>query len=1022
MKKKPDNTAIVFENNAFTYHELNKLSNQLAHYLRENYSIQADDLIGIKLERSENLIISILGILKSGAAYVPIDPNYPQDRIDYIKRDSATKVIIDELLLEKFRKVQHHYSQLNIEKINSATDLAYVIYTSGTTGQPKGVMVEHHNLINLCYWHCAAFKVDEDSRGALFSGVGFDASIWEIFPYLICGASLCPIGEEEIRLNLQKLADFYSSNKISHSYLPSAICSDLISSGIVIDKVKLLVGGESLKIAKSSQLDIYNNYGPTENTVVSTFYKVSPVHEGMIPIGKPVCNTQVYILGDQLQILPVGVSGKIYVSGASVARGYLNNETLTSEKFIVNPFVNGQRMYDTGDLGRWLPDGNVEFLGRKDHQVKIRGYRIELGEIENTILKFSASLKQVIVETKKLNSEKVLVAYIISENTLDKRALRNFLQDRLPDYMVPGFFVESSHFPLTSNGKIDRKTLPSISSDDMIRKEFVVPVTSVERELVAIWEEVLKIENVGVTDNFFELGGHSLKAGLLINEYRKAFNVKIKVNDIFKSTTISSHVKLLELYDTIDQDEITKIPEAESYAVSAIQKRIWIASQFENGSKAYHMPSCIELAINPDNFRKAILATIERHEILRTVFKEDIEGKIKQWVLPLEELKFELEYKDYRKVENIEKVIKNFVDDDNEKRFDLENGPLLRAVLLQISDTNYVFYYNIHHIIGDGWSMEVLTNDVLAFYDAYENGSKVELEDLKIQHKDYVAWIAQNNSEKQQQEYWLNKFEKEVPPLDLIVSKERPKIKTYNGNVFSGDITGNNYTKLLQTVQNTETTLFMNFLSFIYILLYKYSYQKDLVIGSPIDGRDHHSLKGQIGCFVNTVPFRVLLPNKENYQSLLEIVKNTVLEGLEHQSFPVESIIDHLKLQRDLSRSPLFDVSVVMIQNAINQNRMAINEQGYSKIIESYKSKFDLTFYFKVYESKISCNIIYNTDLFDADVIEKMFNEFLMLMESVFSDDSVTIDDYIVASNTDEIQEQASFLMISMLLLTIVFN
>ncbi|SHL03865.1 non-ribosomal peptide synthetase [Flavobacterium chilense] len=1008
VEKTPDNTAVVFENKAFTYQELNEISNQLAHYLRENYSIQADDLIGIKLERSENLIVSILGILKSGAAYVPIDPSYPQDRIDYIEKDSASKVIIDEQLLEKFRKVQNDYSKLNVEKINSATDLAYVIYTSGTTGHPKGVMVEHHNLINLCYWHCTAFKVDKDSRGALFSGVGFDASVWEIFPYLISGASLYPIGEEEIRLNLRKLADFYNAKEISHSYLPSAICSELTSSGIVIDNVKFLVGGEALKIDKGSQLDIYNNYGPTENTVVSTFYKVNPDHNGIIPIGKPVCNTQVYILGDQLQVLPIGVSGKIYVSGASVARGYLNNETLTSEKFIENPFVSGQRMYDTGDLGRWLTDGNVEFLGRKDHQVKIRGYRIELGEIENTILKFSTPLKQVIVEAKELNSEKVLVAYIVSENTLDKSALRNFLQDTLPDYMVPGFFVELSHFPLTSNGKIDRKALPSISSEDIVRKEYVVPITVIEKEIVAIWQSVLGLEKIGVTDNFFELGGHSLKAGLLINEYRKAFNVKIKVNDIFKSTTIKSHVNLLELTDKIDQDEIAKIPEGESFAVSAIQKRIWIASQFENGSKAYHMPSCIEVTINPENFRKAILATIERHEILRTVFKESIDAEIKQWILPLEKLRFEVDYKDYRNIEDIEKGIKNFIDTDNEKRFDLENGPLLRAALLQISDTNYVFYYNIHHIIGDGWSMEVLKNDVLAFYKAYENGGKAELEDLKIQHKDYVAWIAQNNAGKEQ-EYWLNKFEKEVPQLDLMVSKERPKIKTYNGNIFSGDITGNNFAKLAETVQNTETTFYMNLLSLIYILLYKYSYQKDLVIGSPIDGRDHHSLKNQIGCFVNTVPFRVLLQSKENYNSLLARVKNTVLEGLEHQSFPVESVIEALELQRDLSRSPLFDVSVVMIQNAVSQDHNPTNEQGYSKLLESFKSKLDLTFYFKAYENKISCNIIYNTDLFDADVIEKMFTEFLILTDFDLSNDSLTIDDYIATANTNETQEQASF-------------
>jgi amino acid adenylation domain-containing protein len=1016
VEKTPDNIAVVFENKAFTYQELNKLSNQLADYLRENYSMQADDLVGIKLERSKNLIVAVLGILKSGAAYVPIDPNYPQDRIEFIINDTQSKTILDEAEFGLFGQLNHRYKNTNPERINTPADLAYVIYTSGTTGNPKGVMVENKSVVRLVK-PGSYFPLDQKNTLLSTGAISFDATILEYFGTLLNGAKLILASQDDL-LQTEKLEEIINKNKVDSFWMTASWFSHVVDSNIEVFKnvKQLIVGGDVVsphhvkKVLNTfAGIKISNGYGPTENTTFSLTYEIDNSDYTTIPLGKPISNSSAYILDEALNLVPTGVSGKIYVGGAGVARGYLNRPDLTAEKFVANPFEQGDKMYDTGDLGRWLADGAIEFLGRKDHQVKIRGFRIELGEIETILLQSSAALKQAVVVTKGTDENKTLVAYYVSDLKIDKKILQANLSSILPEYMVPGYYVQLDFIPLTSNGKADLKALPEVTDNDLIKEEYVAPVTAIEKEVVAIWQNVLGLENIGITDNFFELGGHSLKAGLLINEYRKAFNVKIKVNDIFQSTTVISHVHLLESADKVGENEIARVPEAESFAVSAIQKRIWIASQFSNGSKAYHMPFCIELAINPENFKKAIFATLERHEILRTVFKETVDGEIRQWILPLEKLGFEIDYKDYRHTNDIDKAVKNFIDNDAEQIFNLENGPLLRAALLQISQTNYLFYYNIHHIVSDGWSMEVLTNDVLAFYTAFENQTNVELEDLKIQHKDYVAWIRQANNEKEQQEYWLNKFKKEVPQLDLIISKERPKIKTYNGNVFSGDITGSNYTKLLQTAENTETTLYMNLLSLVYILLYKYSYQKDLVIGSPIDGRDHYSLKNQIGCFVNTVPFRVLLQSKENYNTLLKAVKSIVLEGLEHQSFPVESIIDALELKRDLSRSPLFDVSVVMIQNAVSQQQNPENKKG-TKLVESFKSKLDLTFYFKVYENKISCNIIYNTDLFDAKVIENMFTEFLMLTESALSNDSLTIDDYIsVTENGNNTEEQASF-------------
>ncbi|MGX5686869.1 amino acid adenylation domain-containing protein, partial [Chryseobacterium cucumeris] len=386
VDKTPDNVAVVYEGDLLTYQELNEKANQIGSYLRNKYKIKADDFVGIKLNRSSNLIISILGILKSGAAYIPIDPAYPQDRIKYIENDSNIKLLIDQKELEYISEEVRGYSKLNIEKINNSNDLAYVIYTSGTTGNPKGVLIEHKSLVNLCHWHINEFDVKECSKSTLFAGVGFDASVWELFPYLISGSSLFPINNEETRFDSKKLIDFYKDYNISHSYIPTAICNDLINRDVAIDNVKLLVGGEALIINKESELEIYNNYGPTENTVVSTFCKVGKNTKGIISIGSPISNTQIYILDEQKQLLPIGVFGKIHVSGTGIARGYLNMPELTTEKFITHPYQSEGLLYDTGDLGRWNSDGSIEFLGRNDFQVKIRGHRIELGEIESVLI------------------------------------------------------------------------------------------------------------------------------------------------------------------------------------------------------------------------------------------------------------------------------------------------------------------------------------------------------------------------------------------------------------------------------------------------------------------------------------------------------------------------------------------------------------------------------------------------------------------------------------------------------------
>ncbi|MDI5888436.1 non-ribosomal peptide synthetase [Flavobacterium yafengii] len=546
----PNNVAVLFEETELTYQELNEKANQLANYLRETYTIEPDDLVGIKLDRSDVFIISLIGILKSGAAYVPIDKNYPSARKEYLKKNSNYRLVVNEEEYHKFINHRKIYPTLNIDKINDSRNLAYVIYTSGSTGLAKGIMMEHQSLKNLIVFHNDQFSVGEVRNVLQFTSISFDVSFQEIFSTLTIGATLFPISETQ-KKDIDEIGNFIKNNKIETVFLPTAYFKMLIENRSFLDIINkclknIIVAGEQLilnqdviDIIKFSEFKLHNHYGPAETHVVSTcvLKKESNIISKIPHIGSPISNTQIYILDELLEPLPIGVLGKLYISGTGVARGYLNNPELTAEKFIANPFIEGSRMYDTGDLGRWLPDGNIEFMGRKDYQVKIRGFRIELGEIENAISQYSEELKQVIVEFKEVNKEKALVAFFTSRVKIDKSELRHFLEGKLPDYMVPSFYIELEELLLTPNGKIDRKALPSVAGEDLIRKEYLAPRNKIEESLVAIWQEVLAIEKIGITDNFFELGGHSLLATRLVSAIQKQ-GYSISLQDVFNADTL----------------------------------------------------------------------------------------------------------------------------------------------------------------------------------------------------------------------------------------------------------------------------------------------------------------------------------------------------------------------------------------------------------------------------------------------------------------------------------------------------
>jgi len=1004
VKKTPDAIAVVYEDKELTYQYLDEVSNQLAHYLLHHYDLELEDLVGVKLDRSEWLIISILAILKAGAAYVPIDPNYPEHRIAYMEADSNCKVTLDEDLLRAFEKEECQISFLP-EVDNRSTSLAYIMYTSGSTGNPKGVMVEHKSIIRLVkssnFYQCS--KSDILLSTGAFS---FDATTFEYWGTLLNGSRLILCSKDTL-LDNELLSKEIIKRKVNIMWFTAGWLHQLVDTSIDLFSPlsTILAGGNKLSpqhinILRTTypELEIINGYGPTENTTFSLTYNIADV-VGDIPIGYPISNSTAYILSDNLGIQPIGVIGEICVGGSGLSRGYLNQPELTAKKFVPHPFREGKKLYKTGDIGRWLADGTIEFIGRKDDQVKIRGFRIELGEIEQVLLDL-ADIGQAVVMVQEFQGTNVLVCYLVAEKDIDKSSLRSNLGEKLPDYMVPNYFVILDILPLTPNGKIDKKSLPKVEIKDLIQQDYIAPETELEERLVILWEEVLGVDKIGITDNFFELGGHSLKATRLIGNIHKTFQVRLDLKQLFSNPTLKEQARLIESCDKKTFSNIEKTEIADSYPLSDAQRRLLFLSQVEEDSIAYNMPSYMVLNDNCNigNFKKAIKAVIHRHEILRTIFKEDGLGDFRQYILSKEELDFQIDIVDFSQEIDKDECVKIYVRDDSYAPFDLNNGPLIRVSLLKLSDNQYVFYYNMHHIISDGWSMEVLAKDVLAYYEYYRKGKVLELPELNIQYKDYAVWQQnqiRGDDFQNHKHYWLNQFSGEVPKLNMNIAKKRPLIKTNNGGIVRNKLSIETSTKLLDLAQNTSTTLYMNVLSVIYMLLYRYSYQKDIIIGSPLAGRENPELKNQIGFYLNTIALRQAINNKETYNDLLKNVKNTVLEGFKHQEYPFDSLVEDLAQDKDLSRSPLFDVFLVINEELSEKKQFTTVKKELKSSQElDVRSKFDITFYFIVSGKEVSYDLIYNKNLFDASVINKLSIDFVSLFEQIVQDSSNLIENY----------------------------
>lgn len=988
----PEKVAVIANGKELTYRELNQKANQLARVLRQN-GVQPDTIVGMLTDRSVEMILGIMAILKAGGAYLAIDPDCPEQRKAFIVEDSQLNLILTTLNLSKENQLiaphlewinlndESYYSEEDtnlIQEIQSG-NLAYVIYTSGSTGNPNGVLIEHKNVNNLVVGLNQAVynQYGDNLKVALVAPYIFDASVKQIFGALLLGHSLY-IVPADVRVDGAALLKFYKHHQIeisdgtpNHLKLMLQSCNQSFD----LDLKHLLIGGEVLpkKTVKAFFDRFMNNvpkienvYGPTECTVDTTnFTVVYPEIDQfeMIPIGSPLQNVQVYVLNGKDRLQPIGVAGELCITGDGVARGYLNRPELVKERFVANPFIPDQKMYRSGDLVRWLADGNIEYLGRIDHQVKIRGYRIELEEIEAHLLKHSTIQEAVVLTREDHSGDLYIVAYYTAEQELSGFQLKDHLAQDLPEYMIPNYFVQLDQMPLTTNGKINRHVLLASEVKIESGEAYVAPESETEKELIEIWQEILSMdqEKIGVNDNFFELGGHSLKATNLAYKIQQRLNTKVSLLEIFRQPTIRGLAQFVDQQSKMIYSEIQPIDDQEHFLLSSAQKRMFIIDQFEGSSISYNMPAILkwEGKLDEKRFIRAVQGLITRHKVLRTSFQL-VDGE------PIQKIHQQVDMKiDYTKVTDreLEGRIREFI-----QPFDLSQAPLIRFNLLKLEEECYVFMVDLHHIIADGISRRVLINEFVQLYRGEE------LSDLRIQYKDYIAWqqvIMTQEQFQKQEEYWLSQFVGEISVLDLPTDYPRTAVQNMDGDVYTFKLNSELSKSIREFSQKNESTLYMTVLAAFNILLHKYSRQDEILIGTPITNRPHPDLERMIGLFINTLVMKNRPLDHYSVSEFLMKVKDTALKAYQHQDYPLEVLIEKLGVERKPGRNPLFDVMFAM-QNFGLEREVAQDFNLVPYQFEHQVAKFDLTLTGVEMADGIGFSLSYKTCLFGRETIQQM--------------------------------------------------
>lgn len=1006
----PGKTAVSTPTHRLTYQQLNHQANQLAHHLHR-LGAQPETVVAVALPRSPALLVAVLGILKTGAAYLPLDPDAPADRLAYMITDSQAPILLTHSgqLSADFGPPHCQVVYLDVEQLAAypaaaptvtltPQNLAYVIYTSGSTGRPKGVAVPHCGLSNLISWYHRSYPLTADDHTTLMASPAFDASAWETWSALSRGATIhippTPAVEPE------KLIDWLAQEGVTETFLPTALAESVLNQTWPADHpLRLLTtGGDALRQhpAANVPFTLVNNYGPTENSVISTSTPITASATAAAPsIGRPIDHVQVVVLDAYGQLVPPNVPGELYLGGAGLARGYLHQPGLTAVSFVPNPFSKqpGARLYRTGDRVRYLADGTLEFLGRLDNQVKLRGFRIELGEIEALLHQHEAVATAVVTLYEPTTDLKQLVAYLVlqADTAVAKNDLRQYLQAQLPAYMVPPQFVFLDRLPLTTNGKIDRRALPAPERHLSHAETITPPRTPTEAALCTFWADLLQVPQVGIHENFFALGGHSLLATQVIAWVRNQFGTELTLRHFLDAPTIAALAQHIDAQQTnpapaglipTAAKDTTDTPVVLSFA----QQRLWFLDQMEPGSTVYNMPAAFRLVgpLDREALQQSLVQLIQRHASLRTRFVQQGDQPM-QLIQPDMSVPFALVDLSGTAAAERESRLREVVNEGAERPFNLSHGPLFQVTLIQIGTQEHVLLLNCHHIISDGWSLSVLARDLGELYAAQVTSQPAALPPLPLHYADYARWQhtwPDGAAWPQQMAYWRNQLQGDLPTVDIPTDFPWSAAPDPTGASQTRTLTAD-LTQALQTLsQQAGGTLFMTLLAAFKLLLFRQSGQEDVIVGTPVAGRNYEELTGLIGLFLNTLAIRTDLSGTPGFRDLLQRVREGVLDAYQHQDIPFEKLVEELQPPRSLSRNPIFDV----LFNFVSTPPVALTMPGLTT--ESFPladppSKFAMTLYVYQEAQSLRLELVYRRDLFTTARMAALLDQYQHLLAQI---------------------------------------
>ncbi|KTC01815.1 non-ribosomal peptide synthetase [Pseudomonas syringae] len=1027
---RPDAIAAQVGEHCLSYGELNQRANALAHYLI-SLGVRPDDRVAVVARRGLETLVSLLAVLKSGAGYVPIDPAHPDERVAYLLTDSAPVAVLTQpALLPRLEGLSLPGPKallIDLERSDwpaktgnpqladlTSSHLAYVIYTSGSTGQPKGVMVEHRTLNNLIDWHCEAFDLRAGSHTASVAGFGFDAMAWEVWPALCAGATLhlppADIGNEQ----LDALLDWWLVQPLQVAFLPTPVAEYAFSRDLRHPTLRtLLIGGDRLRqFHRDPGFAVINNYGPTETTVVATSGRLLP--DGSLDIGKPIANTSVYLLDSQHKLVPFGVAGELYIGGESVARGYLNQPQLTAERFLRDPFAEPPqaRMYRTGDLARWNPDGTLEYLGRNDDQVKIRGVRIELGEIESQFSQLPGIEEALVLAREDEPGQPRLVGYFTERADATPSRLedlRTALAARLPAYMVPGALVRLDSWPLTANGKVDRRALPVPDRSALSSGEYQAPQGDLENALAAIWSELLQVERVGRQDRFFELGGHSLLAMRMVSQVRQRLSLELTLGDLFADSALSAVAQCLAAAARSQLPAIDVQPRNGPVPLSSAQQRIWFMAQMEDANSAYNISLGLKLTGPLDSraLKRALERIVARHDSLRSRFSQEDDIA---WVqaAPITSVP-DICWQDLRG--HGADALRAVAQEEAAQPFDLRHDLPVRGRLLCLAEERHVLLLTVHHIVADGWSLGVLTRELTALYQAFSQGLADPLPPLALQYGDYAVWQrtwldAERLSH--QADYWQQALTGAPVLLTLPTDRPRPAHQDYSGASAALTLDARLSTDIRTFCQAQSVTPFMLFMGAWAVLLSRLSGQEEVVVGMPVANRRRAEIEGLIGLFVNTLAVRVDTSGEPDAVTLLARIKARVVAAQDHQDLPFEQVVERLRPPRSLAHSPLFQASLTW--DGSQGLDLQLGDLQLEPLDEQAAfAKFDLALSVGDSAEHFRCIVEYATALFDRSTVERYLGYLEAILRGMVADGQTVVNHIALLSEAERRQLTKGF-------------